>query len=223
MCATSNVEAFANSTVDPPVQGFIHRPHSRNGKSLILTHGAGSNCRAPLLLALADRFADSGFLVLRCDLPYRQVRSVGPPRPADAARDRAGLERAIELIRQESGEIVYLGGHSYGGRQASMLVAEKPGVTDGLLLLSYPLHPPNKPQQMRTAHFSGLRTPVLFVQGTKDPFASREELEKAMELIPGEHERLQVEGAGHDLGFKAKGGRADLPEMILRKFSEFFT
>ena len=79
---------------------------------------------------------------------------------------------------------VFLGGHSYGGRQASMLAASDPAVTPALLLLSYPLHPPRRPEQLRTAHFPDLRTPALFVHGVRDPFGSREEMEAALALIP---------------------------------------
>jgi uncharacterized protein len=220
---SSAISSIQDHSVDPPISGFLHRPDSPNGKGLVLTHGAGSNCRAPLLVALGEVFAASGFLVLRCDLPYRQLRSFGPPRPGDATRDRSGLERAINLARKESVESVYLGGHSYGGRQASILAAEKPGITDGLLLLSYPLHPPKRPEQLRTAHFPDLKTPALFVHGTKDPFASPEELEEAMKLLSARHDRLQVAGAGHDLGYKGKGQEGRLPQEILAKFVEFFS
>jgi hypothetical protein len=80
-----------------------------------------------------------------------------------------------------------------------MLAAEQPGIADSLLLLSYPLHPPNRPDQLRTGHFPGLRTPARFVHGTKDPFGSPEELREAMALIPAPTELIVVEGAGHDL------------------------
>jgi len=96
-------------------------------------------------------------------------------------------------------EHVYLGGHSYGGRQASMLAAESPGLVEALLLLSYPLHPPKKPEQLRTAHFPQLHTPALFVSGTKDEFATVDELKSALALIPAQTELQIIEGAGHDL------------------------
>jgi len=85
-----------------------------------------------------------------------------------------------------------------------MLCAEEPDLVGGLLLLSYPLHPPRKPEQLRTQHFSKLITPALFVHGTRDPFGSIEELQSALKLIPAKTELLKVDGAGHDLGFKGK-------------------
>lgn len=80
-----------------------------------------------------------------------------------------------------------------------MLASEDPEVADALLLLSYPLHVPGKPEQLRTEHFPRLRTPALFVSGTKDPFGTPAETRKALALIPGRHELQLVEGAGHDL------------------------
>lgn len=169
-------------------------------ESLILTHGAGSNRNAPLLVALANAFGETGTYVLRYDLPFRQERPHGPPRPADAARDREGLRAEILKIRETKPGRVWLGGHSYGGRQASMLAAEAPGLVDGLLLLSYPLHPPRKPALLRTAHFPQLRTPAIFVHGSRDPFGSLEELQQAIALIPAETRLIELESAGHELG-----------------------
>jgi predicted alpha/beta-hydrolase family hydrolase len=93
-----------------------------------------------------------------------------------------------------------MGGHSYGGRQASILAAEELGLVDGLLLLSYPLHPPRKPEQLRTAHFPKLQTPALFVHGSRDPFGSLDEMKQALKLIPASTCLIEVDGAGHDLG-----------------------
>ena len=91
-----------------------------------------------------------------------------------------------------------------------MLAAEQPDVADSLLLLSYPLHPPNKPEKPRTEHFPALRTPSLFVHGTKDPFASIEELRIAIALIPAATNIVVVEGAGHDL----EKGKFDVQPLL---------
>jgi uncharacterized protein len=183
----------------PGVCGFLHRPHGEVVAALVLTHGAGSNCRAPLLVAIAEAFAAGGIAVLRCDLPFRQARPHGPPF-GNGAQDRAGLRRAVDVLREIVPVRTFLGGHSYGGRQASMLAAEDPALTAGLLLLSYPLHPPKKPEQLRTAHFPNLQTPALFVHGCRDPFGSLDEIQTARRLITAPTEVLHVEGAGHDLG-----------------------
>jgi len=193
-----------------------------NQDGLILTHGAGSNAQAPLLRALADTFSANGFTVLRCDLPFRQVRSFGPPGPGDAARDRAGLKNAVAHMRKIATGRIFLGGHSYGGRQASMLCAEEPELVAGLLLLSYPLHPPRRPEQQRTQHLPDLRTSTLFVHGTRDPFGSIQEMERAIKMIPGKTKLVAVEGAGHDLGFKGKARNGQLTQMVLSDFATFF-
>ena len=195
------------------VRGILHRPDRGNGHALALTHGAGSNCEAPFLARLARAFADEGYLVLRYDLPFRQQRSKGPPFPAQAERDREGIAHATEALRGLASGRLFLAGHSYGGRQSAMLAAAHPEIAAALLLLSYPLHPPNKPEQKRTAFFPDLRLPALFVHGTNDPFASLEELRAAMSLIPARTDLLAVEGAGHDLA-RAAGLAVDLIERL---------
>lgn len=181
------------------VRGFLHRPDRVNGHALALTHGAGSNCRAPLLVRLAAGFEEAGFVVVRYDLPFRQQRKSGPPFPANAERDREGIAAAAEALRAMVRGRVFLGGHSYGGRQSAMLAAERPEVASALLLLSYPLHPPKKPDQPRTSYFPKLGIPALFVHGTNDPFGSIEELRAALDLIRARTDLLAIEGAGHDL------------------------
>jgi predicted alpha/beta-hydrolase family hydrolase len=94
-----------------------------------------------------------------------------------------------------------------------MLAASRPAIADGLLLLSYPLHPPKSPETKRTTFFPDLRIPALFVHGTRDPFASLEELRDAMALIPARTDLLAVEGAGHDLT-RAAGLATDMVERL---------
>jgi predicted alpha/beta-hydrolase family hydrolase len=224
----SSIREFTDVAVDPPIRGFLHVPETHNGEALVLTHGAGGNAQAPLLRALGDTFASAGYTVLRCNLPYRQARSFGPPGPGDAARDRAGLKNAAAAIQKLMGfskhkeARIFLGGHSYGGRQSSMLCAEEPDLVAGLLLLSYPLHPPRRPKQQRTQHLPDLRTPTLFVQGTRDPFGSIEEIQRAIKMIPAKTKLLTIEGAGHDLGFKGRAKKQELPKQIMSEFTVFF-
>ena len=192
------------------VRGFLHRPAEASTRGLVLTHGAGSDCRSALLVATAGAFCAAGLVVLRCDLPFRQRRASGPPSPAGAAADRSGLSDAVAALRRFVPARVFLGGHSYGGRQASMLAAEAPGIAAVLLLLSYPLHPPGKPEQLRTGHFPKLRVPALFVHGTADPFGSLDELRLAAAAIPAPTRIMPIEGARHDL----KSGRFDLSAIV---------
>ena len=194
------------------VRGYVHRPEADPVRAAVLAHGAGSNANAPLLLRVAEFMRQAGYLVLRCDLPYRQTRPSGPPFPAQAAADREGLRAAVAVVRELApGARVVLGGHSYGGRQSSMLAAEDASVADALLLMSYPLHPPRKPEQLRTGHFPDLHTPALFVHGTRDPFGLPVEMAEALKLIPGRVAFSEVKGAGHELG----GGKFDIAGLVL--------
>jgi uncharacterized protein len=186
------------------VTEHLHQPRAPSGIGLVLTHGAGGNARAPLLVALGEAFAERGVTVVRYDLPYRQASPTGPPRPAGAAKDREGLREAVAAMRARVHGRVFLGGHSYGGRQASILAAGAPGLADALLLLSYPLHPPRRPAELRTAHLPTLVTPALFAHGSRDPFATRDEIEAARRLIPAATALVGLDGAGHEL-FRTPG------------------
>lgn len=216
----SRCEIFEyNRPGEPPVRGYLHVPAALSHDALILTHGAGANCQSPLLIALANAFCESGLTVLRCDLPFRQLRPHGPPPRGSAERDQQGLHQAAEAIMRQVPRRIFLGGHSYGGRQATMLAASDPALADALLLLSYPLHPPKAPTQLRTAHFPNLRTPALFVHGARDGFATLDELTAALQLIPARTQLLPVESAGHEL--LTARNRATLPRQIASAFTTF--
>lgn len=202
----------------PAVRGFLHVPERPSGDAIVLTHGAGANCSSPLLVALADAFSDSGFTVLRCDLPFRQARPHGPPLRT-AEQDRAGLKAALDALRPQVSGRIFLGGHSYGGRQATILAAAEPELAPALLLLSYPLHPPKNRAQMRTAHWPDLRTPALFVHGSRDGFGTLEEMQEALHLIPARTQLLPVNGAGHELA--RKGKTEELAASVVQSFGQF--
>jgi uncharacterized protein len=215
----ASIREITDFSVEPPVRGFLHVPSNGNGDGLVLAHGAGADCRSRLLTALAGVLAERGFSVLRCDLPFRQKRPHGPPFPEGAARDRDGLRRAVEILRSEIPGRLFLGGHSYGGRQSTILASENETLVAGLLLLSYPLHPPRKPLQLRTAHFGELNTPALFVHGSRDPFGSFEEMTTALELISARTRLLEIDGGGHEL--LPRSAETDIPQRIADSLQEF--
>lgn len=195
-----SIEEFVDkSNPDAPVRGFLHRPTRPNGNGIILTHGAGADCQTLLLTNLAEAFCAAGLIVLRCDLPFRQSRPHGPPPRGSADRDRSGLRAAVASMRPLVKGKILLGGHSYGGRQASHLAANEPGLVDRLLLLSFPLHPPRHPEELRSKHFPSLQTPAFFVHGSRDSFGSPDELGAAVKLIPAPTKLTLVAGAGHEL------------------------
>jgi predicted alpha/beta-hydrolase family hydrolase len=213
-----DVVSFVDDTVRPSVHGMLHVPAAEPADdAIVLTHGAGGTCDAPLLVALAEAFATRGLTVLRCDLPFRQERAHGPPGGGNGARDRAGLVRAIDLLHSRVRGRVFLGGHSYGGRQSSLLAAEQPRLVPGLLLLAYPLHPPGRPLPSRTGHFREISAPALFVHGSRDPFGSADELRQAMAMIPARTSLEVVDGAGHALVPRG-GGAVELGRAVASAF-----
>jgi predicted alpha/beta-hydrolase family hydrolase len=193
------------------VAEFLHRPRNPNGAGIVLTHGAGANCDSPLLRKVAEALTESGMFVLRYDLAFRLKRRFGPPSRASAPQDRASIRAAVEKMGSLTSGPVLVGGHSYGCRQSSMVAADDPDLCDALLLLSYPLHPPGKPAQMRTEHFPRLNTAALFISGDSDEFGTAEEFDIALRLIPARHSLTLIPGAGHDL----KRGAFDLAELLV--------
>jgi predicted alpha/beta-hydrolase family hydrolase len=189
------------------VAEHLHRPDEAAEFGVALTHGAGAGCETPLLTAVAEALCAAGAVVLRYDLPFRLKKR--PPLPATAGEDREGIREAAARIRGMTKGPVVIAGHSYGGRQGSMLAAEDPGVGAALLLLSYPLHPPGKPDKMRTEHLPSLKIPALFVSGERDEFGTQDEMMAALKLIPSRTRLIEIAKAGHDL----KKGKFDLTEM----------
>ena len=191
---------------------MLHRAAQSSGDTFVLTHGAGGNADGRLLVDLADAFTASGTTVLRCDLPFRQARPTGPPSRSSGPIDRAGLAHAVDALKALGGARVFVGGQSYGGRQASMLVAEQPDLAAGLLLLSYPLHAPATPTKLRIEHLPKIHVPTVFVHGSSDPFGTTEEIESARRLISAPT-TLIVAAGGHDLGYRKRN--ADLITQIV--------
>ncbi|HEY2459922.1 MAG TPA: alpha/beta fold hydrolase [Candidatus Acidoferrum sp.] len=213
------LQGFLHEAERDGVRGQVRTGARADGGAVVLTHGAGGNCESKLLVEVAEALAAAGFAVFRFDLPFRAERRTGPPMRGSADHDREGLRLAAALMKKRSARPVFLAGHSYGGRQASMLLAEAPDAADGLLLLSYPLHPPRKPEELRTGHLAQVGKPAFFVHGTRDPFGTIEEMKMAVKLIPARHALQEVEGAGHDL--MVKRGVGDLGARVAQEFLGF--
>jgi predicted alpha/beta-hydrolase family hydrolase len=192
------------------IAGVAHTPDGTPAGVVMLTHGAGGSRESPLLIRICDEWAARGWLAVRYNLPYRRRRPKGPP-SGSAAADRDGIVEAITLARTLADGPVIAGGHSYGGRQTSMVVAEHPDLVDRLTLFSYPLHPPGKPDRLRTEHFPGITIPTVFTHGTSDPFGSIGEVRDAARSITGPVEIVEITGARHDLGSKS----LDVPTLAV--------
>jgi predicted alpha/beta-hydrolase family hydrolase len=181
------------------IAGIAHEPDGTPAGVVVLTHGAGGSRESPLLQRVCDEWARRGWLAVRYNLPYRRRRPKGPP-SGSAATDRAGVVEAITVCREFAEGPLIAGGHSYGGRQTSMVVAAGDAAVDLLTLFSYPLHPPGKPERPRTEHLPDIAVPTVFTHGTSDPFGTIDEVRDAAALIPASTEVVEVSGARHDLG-----------------------
>src|SRR5262245_29998600 len=164
------------------IAGIAHEPDSTPKGVVVLTHGAGGSRESPLLGRICDEWARRGWLAVRYNLPYRRRRPKGPP-SGSVKTDQAGIVEAVELARTLTDGPVIAGGHSYGGRMTSMVVADDAAAVDVLTLFSYPLHPPGKPERARTDHLPRITTPTVFTHGSADPFGTVEELRPAAALI----------------------------------------
>jgi uncharacterized protein len=197
------------------IAGVAHEPDAgafRLPKGIVLlTHGAGGNRESELLQRVCDEWAHRGWLAIRYNLPYRRRRPTGPP-SGSAAADRAGIDEAIALSRTLTEGPLIVGGHSYGGRQTSMVIAETSPVRVGVLtLFSYPVHPPGKPDRRRIEHLPDIAVPTVFTHGTSDPFGTPDEVREAAALIATRTEVVEITGARHDLRSKT----LDVPALAV--------
>jgi predicted alpha/beta-hydrolase family hydrolase len=192
------------------IAGVAHEPPGTPTGVVLLTHGAGGSRESVLLQQACDAWCRRGWLAVRYDLPYRRRRAAGPP-SGSGATDRAGIIEAIALVRGLTTGPLIVGGHSYGGRQTSMVVAAGQARVDLLALFSYPVHPPGKPERARTEHLSDITVPTVFTHGSSDPFGTLTEVRDAAALIPAPTEVVEVTGALHDLGSK----RLDVPALAV--------
>jgi len=195
------------------IAGIVHEPEGTPVGAVALTHGAGGSRESPMLAAICDEWARRGWLAVRYNLPYRRRRPKGPP-SGSSAIDRAAILEAVAAVRQllDGPDLpVVAGGHSYGGRLTSMAVADDGLDLDVLTLLSYPLHPPGKPERARTEHLPRITVPTVFTHGTADPFGGVEEIRLATALIPAANEIVEIHGARHDLGSK----KFDVPALTV--------
>jgi uncharacterized protein len=166
--------------------------------TLLLAHGAGAPMDSPAMTAASDALSGEGIRVARFEFDYMAARRTGSRKPPPKAELlMSHYERAVSTLAWRG--ILIIGGKSMGGRVASMVAdgLHAAGAVAGLLCLGYPFHPPHKPQQLRTAHLQDLKTPALIVQGTRDPFGTREEVDAYG--LPTSIEILWLEDGDHDL------------------------
>ncbi len=179
------------------------------GTVVALTHGAAGNMHTPQLKAVCDGLAEREIAAVRFNLPYAQA---GRRSPSKAAPDEACWRAVVGQIEVQR---VFIGGRSYGGRMASHIAADGIDVA-GLIFLAYPLHPPGKPDRLRTEHLARITAPMLFLQGRRDPFATPDLLERAVKELP-DATLHWVEGGDHShkvSGRPASHVSAELADVI---------
>jgi predicted alpha/beta-hydrolase family hydrolase len=206
---------------DPAVEAVdaaIHEPDGRiTGPAVLLAPGAGGDLDGQGLVALADVLADLGRPTVRVNLPHHQAGRRAAPR---ASRSVAPYRQLVAAARAEvdaDGLPWIVGGKSYGGRVASMAVAEGLEAT-GLLFYGYPLHPPGKPENLRVDHWPNVGVPSLFLQGERDTFCDLELLETQVRKLPRRATIHVVPGGDHSLHVPAAAspsGRASNPTATI--------
>ena len=221
------------------VTAVIEVPDEVSGPPVLLTHGAGGDLDGDGLVALAEVIAATGSIVVRANLPYREEGRRAAPRAESSVAPFVSLWQAADealrtdgLLGSRRGWVV--GGKSYGGRVASLAVADeaeaaieaRPAVA-GLLFYGYPLHPPGKPEKLRVSHWPRVPVPCLFLQGERDTFSDRELLEQhitklprraTLEIVPGGDHSLKVTGANSPDGTPRSAVRVlrDLADPVRR-------
>ena len=188
---------------DEPVDEVTAVVHEPTGgprtPAVLLTHGAGGALDGAGLVALADGLAESGHAVVRANLPYREAGRASPPR---AERAVPGFRALADSARELVGPRLVVGGKSYGGRVASLAVAD--GLeAEALVFYGYPLHPPGKPDRLRVEHWPAISVPCLFLQGTRDPFGAPALFEAHLDELGASGTVHVVEGGDHSLAVRA--------------------
>ncbi|MCA1840532.1 MAG: alpha/beta family hydrolase [Actinomycetota bacterium] len=174
--------------------------------SILLTHGSAGDKDSKGLIALSKALTDKGHRVARVDLPYRTAGRAAPPK-AEASVE--GFTQLFNKVSEGKGKWV-VGGKSYGGRVASLAVAQGLPAA-GLLLLSYPLHAPGRPDKLRAEHWPSIRVPCMIIQGSSDPFCTLELMEENLPTLGGRYVFELVRGGDHSLKVSGKASATGKP------------
>jgi uncharacterized protein len=201
-------ESLRIDTMRGPVSGRYARPRSPFA-TIVVAHGAGAGMDHPFLVGFARACVDEGLATMRFNFPYLESGRRSPDSEA-VLRDawHAAFEAAWARRKREP---VWASGKSLGGRIASMSAADAEIHPAGLVFLGYPLHPPGKPERIRDEHLDRIEVPMLFLQGTSDPFASPDLLRRVVKKLGDRATLVPFEGAGHS--FEVRGRKRDAREI----------
>ncbi len=198
-------ERIVLSTKTHQMEAVLHLPEKACEQGVILAHGAGSNMDSPFMRFFHERIAEAGYSCMRFNFPYMQAGKKAPdPQPVLIAAYR-------EAVKSMPAAKLVIGGKSMGGRIASYVAGEER--VNGLMFIGYPLHPPGKPDQLRDEHLYSIRKPMIFLSGTRDPFARPDLFSNTLKRIGNFAVLHSVEGGGHSLEVPRKSGVSE-PEVL---------
>ncbi len=189
---------------------------------LVLAHGAGADQKHAFMVAAAEGLARRGIETTTFNFSYTEA---GRRAPDPAPKLEACFRDVVRAVRARGApdRPLFLGGKSMGGRMASYLAAQQEPNLAGLVFLGYPLHPPGKPTQLRSEHLPRIGAPMLFVQGTRDPFGSPDELAPILARLPAKVTVFPIDQGGHSFEVPKRAGRSreEIFEAILEKIVAF--
>jgi predicted alpha/beta-hydrolase family hydrolase len=213
---TDSVERWRVQVGEEQTSALLLRAqHPQTNSVLVLGHGASTNMEHPTMQKLTAAFVERGLSVVRFNFLYTEKQKGPPDRMPRLTECFAAV---VEKVRQElSPAHLFIGGHSLGGRTASMLAAEGFDCT-GLLLLAYPLHPSGQPEKLRDAHLGKIQRPVLCLNGTRDELCQQELMQKVVEKLPSSFTMHWLEAADHGFHVQKRSGRTE--EEVFQEIGE---
>jgi hypothetical protein len=174
----------------------------RLGATVVLAHGAGAGQSSGFMVRFASGLASRGLDVLTFNFLYTEARRRVPDRTEKLEACYRAVLAAARSYGPFEGNVACIGGKSMGGRMASHLAAQDDAAArgiEGLIVLGYPLHPPGKPDQLRAAHLTNIRVPMLVIQGSRDPFGTPDELRPVLDCLSAPVTLHVVENGDHSL------------------------
>jgi predicted alpha/beta-hydrolase family hydrolase len=172
---------------------------------VILGHGAGADMHSDFMSVMAEGIASTGARAVRFNFLYTEARKKAPDR--QAVLEQTFTEVADFVVSELGAKKLFLGGKSMGGRMASYVVSSGAVEADGLIFLGYPLHPPGKPERLRADHLAQIKQPMLFVEGTRDPFCPLDTLRGVVKKLKSAVEIAVIEDGDHSLKVRRSSGR----------------
>jgi uncharacterized protein len=190
------------------------------GAWLVLAHGAGAGQRHPFMVSISKALAERGIDVVTFNFPYMEQKRRAPDRAPVLESSFRAVVAAAGQQRSLNNQRLFIGGKSMGGRMATHLAAEGIDALHGVIALGYPLHPPGKPEQVRTAHLPAITAPVLIVQGERDAFGTPSELAPVIESMRADVTLHVVARGDHSLVVKGQS-KADALDAIAAVAAEW--